>query len=152
MASDRFTNDYPAHWAVLATTVKDEAGWKCVRCNEPHNPKAGYCLTVHHFDGDKANEARWNLMALCQRCHLQVQGRVDPRIPILIDPSVWAMPYIAGLYEAGRCVPSPTYDVARWIGVYEASGREWPAWAPGVAMAMNSYPGGAGRNVESCKA
>src|SRR5262245_6663119 len=34
-------------------------------------------LTVHHLTGDKADCRWWNLAALCQRCHLSVQGRVN---------------------------------------------------------------------------
>lgn len=34
-------------------------------------------LTVHHLDGDKWNLEWWNLAALCQRCHLRIQARVD---------------------------------------------------------------------------
>ena len=33
-------------------------------------------LTVHHLDGDKANCRLWNLAALCQQCHLQIQAKV----------------------------------------------------------------------------
>lgn len=33
-------------------------------------------LTVHHLDADKANCRLWNLIALCQVCHLQVQGKL----------------------------------------------------------------------------
>ncbi len=33
-------------------------------------------LTVHHLDGDKANYRLWNLAALCQVCHLQIQAKV----------------------------------------------------------------------------
>lgn len=55
-------------------------------------------LTVHHFDGDKANCEWWNLMALCQRCHLIVQGRVNPNIPYFLEHSDWAKIYIAGFY------------------------------------------------------
>lgn len=29
-------------------------------------------LTVHHIDGDKKNNKRINLLALCQRCHLRL--------------------------------------------------------------------------------
>jgi hypothetical protein len=117
---------YPTDWKALAKIVKDEASWRCVRCQHEHCVPTGHVLTVHHFDGDKANCERWNLMALCQRCHLSVQGRVNPEIGLLTHPSVWAMPYIAGFYEAGRGVPSPSYDLAAWI---EEHG-EWPHWAP----------------------
>lgn len=55
-------------------------------------------LTVHHFDGDKANCEWWNLLALCQRCHLQIQTRVNPEIPFFLEHSEWAKPYVAGFY------------------------------------------------------
>lgn len=55
-------------------------------------------LTVHHFDGDKSNDAWWNTLALCQRCHLTIQCRVDPEIPFFLEHSEWAKPYVAGFY------------------------------------------------------
>lgn len=55
-------------------------------------------LTVHHLDGDKANDAWWNTLALCQRCHLQVQTTVDPRIPWFLEHSEWFKPFVAGFY------------------------------------------------------
>jgi hypothetical protein len=55
-------------------------------------------LTVHHLDGDKANDAWWNTLALCQRCHLQIQTTVDPRIPYFLEHSDWFKPYVAGFY------------------------------------------------------
>ena len=58
----------------------------------------GRILTTHHFDGDKANDEWWNLMALCQVCHLQVQTKVDPEIPFFLEHSAWAKPYVAGFY------------------------------------------------------
>jgi hypothetical protein len=55
-------------------------------------------LTVHHLDGDKRNCRWWNLAALCQRCHLQIQGKVrmDRRWPH--EHSEWFKPYVAGYY------------------------------------------------------
>lgn len=55
-------------------------------------------LTVHHFDGQKDNDAWWNTLALCQRCHLQIQTRVDPRVPWFLEHSDWMKPYVAGFY------------------------------------------------------
>lgn len=55
-------------------------------------------LTVHHLDGDKANDAWWNTLALCQRCHLTIQCKVDPNTPFFLEHSEWAKPYIAGFY------------------------------------------------------
>ena len=99
-------NDYPADWTDIATAIKDKAEWRCERCGVRHETKCPDCagdgvaqyqdvrfetfmcgtcggkgqrgrvLTVHHLDGDKANCADWNLAALCQRCHLSIQGRV----------------------------------------------------------------------------
>lgn len=55
-------------------------------------------LTVHHMDGDKANCEWFNLLPLCQRCHLQIQGKVNPEIPYFLEHSAWAKPYVAGFY------------------------------------------------------
>ncbi|MHA7813290.1 MAG: HNH endonuclease [Phycisphaerales bacterium] len=121
---------YADNWKHLATKVKDDANWQCVRCDHVHDCGSGHCLTVHHFDGNRDNNERWNLMALCQRCHLSVQARIDPDEPLLTEPSHWARPYIAGFYEAGNGIPGPTYDLEAWKDKYEASGRDWPAWAP----------------------
>lgn len=55
-------------------------------------------LTVHHLDGNKANCEWWNLLPLCQRCHLTVQSRVDPQTPYFLEHSPWFRPYVAGFY------------------------------------------------------
>lgn len=55
-------------------------------------------LTVHHLDGNKANCDWWNLLALCQRCHLTVQSRVNPQTPYFLEHSDWFKPYVAGFY------------------------------------------------------
>lgn len=56
--------------------------------------------TVHHFDGNKANCEWWNLLALCQRCHLKIQSRVNPQQPYMFEHSEWLKPYVAGFYAA----------------------------------------------------
>ena len=91
-------SEYPANWKEIARRVKDEAGWKCVRCNHAHSRENWRILTVHHWDGDKANCRWWNLMALCQRCHLSIQGRVDPHRPYFLEHAEWCKPYAAGFY------------------------------------------------------
>jgi hypothetical protein len=55
-------------------------------------------LTVHHLDGNKSNCEWWNLLALCQRCHLQIQTRVTPMTPWFLEHSEWFKPYVAGFY------------------------------------------------------
>jgi hypothetical protein len=91
-------NDYPPNWPEIAQRVKEEAGWKCLRCGHPHDPENGYTLTVHHLNGDKSNCRWWNLVALCQRCHLQIQHKVVMEQGYLWEHSEWFKPYAAGYY------------------------------------------------------
>lgn len=70
--------NYPANWPEIAQEVKNYAGWRCENCDHPHQVETGYCLTVHHLDGDKSNCRPKNLVALCQRCHLRVQAAYMP--------------------------------------------------------------------------
>jgi len=55
-------------------------------------------LTVHHLDGDKHNCAWWNLTALCQVCHLQIQAKVNMAQIYPLEHSSWFKPYAAGYY------------------------------------------------------
>lgn len=90
--------EYPPNWREIATAVKDAAGWRCIRCDRAHDVPSGYMLTVHHLDGDKGNCRWWNLLALCQRCHLSVQARVIPQRPWLFAHTSWFVPYVCGFY------------------------------------------------------
>jgi 5-methylcytosine-specific restriction endonuclease McrA len=65
-------------------TVRVEAEWRI--------------LTVHHLTGDKADCRWWNLAALCQRCHLTIQGKVVMNRRWLHVHSAWFQPYAAGWY------------------------------------------------------
>jgi 5-methylcytosine-specific restriction endonuclease McrA len=63
-------------WAALSLRVKEEQGNKCKFCgveNGDQNPYTGsiVVLTTAHLDHDDTNDARENLAALCQRCHLR---------------------------------------------------------------------------------
>lgn len=91
-------NEYPPDWPAIARAVKEAAGWRCVRCTEAHSRVGWHVLTVHHLDGDKSNNRWWNLLALCQRCHLSVQARVDPHQAYAFEHSEWFKPYAAGFY------------------------------------------------------
>ena len=55
-------------------------------------------LTVHHLTGDKRDCRWWNLAALCQRCHLRIQGRVQMARVWPHEHSEWFRPYVAGWY------------------------------------------------------
>lgn len=98
-----FSNDYTADWQEVARATKDEAGWKCIRCGHIH--EQGWILTVHHLDGDKANNAWWNVLALCQRCHLRIQGKVILSRPWMLEHSDWFKPYVAGYYARQAGLP-----------------------------------------------
>ena len=67
---------YPENWNEIAEARKVFFDYCCERCSHPHSPHTGYCLTVHHLDGNKQNNEDWNLAVLCQKCHLYMQGTV----------------------------------------------------------------------------
>lgn len=89
---------YPEDWQLIARQVKEAAKWHCIRCNHFHDRATWHILTVHHWDGDKSNCVWWNLLSLCQRCHLAIQGRVNPDQPYFLEHSDWIKPYVAGFY------------------------------------------------------
>ena len=91
-------NDYPRDWPEIARVVKKAAAWRCIRCDHSHDIASGHVLTVHHLDGDKANCRWWNLAALCQRCHLYIQGTVKMDQPFFLEHTDWMKPYAAGFY------------------------------------------------------
>jgi hypothetical protein len=107
--------------------VRQYAENRCVRCRHPYEPRGGewtrcdsQCrhsgpvrenadvieaqwriLTVHHLLlGDKAKRDLrwWNLVALCQRCHLTIQGKVIMEQVWPWEHSEWFKPYAAGWY------------------------------------------------------
>jgi 5-methylcytosine-specific restriction endonuclease McrA len=90
---------YPRDWSEIAWRIKETAGWRCERCQHVHDLASGHVLTVHHLDGNKANCAEWNLAALCQRCHLKIQARVNMN-QLFMEPifpvSEWFKPHLAG--------------------------------------------------------
>lgn len=94
--TDGLTGDYPPDWKEISNRIKEKAGWKCERCKHPHDVPAGYMLTVHHLDMNKPNTEDWNLAALCQRCHLRIQGRVDFNQQYMLEHSDWMKPHVEG--------------------------------------------------------
>lgn len=55
-------------------------------------------LTVHHLTGVKHDLRWWNLAALCQRCHLTIQGKTRMERRFLGAHSEWFKPHAAGWY------------------------------------------------------
>lgn len=99
------TGEYPPDWPEIARKVKEEAGWKCVRCGHPNERVSGHVLTVHHLDMNPANCAWWNIPALCQRCHLTIQAKVIMPRPWILPHSEWFKPYAAGYYARLNGLP-----------------------------------------------
>lgn len=93
----KFSGEYPEDWERIALAVKEKAGWKCERCGHRHDPRNGYCLTVHHLDGDKSNILDWNLAALCQRCHLAIQGKVNMFQCYMFEHTPWMKPHVEAM-------------------------------------------------------
>ncbi len=94
--------EYTADWPDVAKAAKDAAGWRCERCRHVHDYDAGYVLTVHHLDGDKGNNAAWNLAVLCQRCHLSIQGKVDMAQGWMLEHTPWMLPHVEGYLAATK--------------------------------------------------
>lgn len=115
--------EYPPNWAEIAKQVKADAGGKCVRCGHVHEPATGYTLTVHHLDLDKSNCEWWNLAALCQRCHLQIQGKVIMERPWMLPHSEWFKPYVAGYYAHHFGLPESREEVVRCVDHLIALGQ-----------------------------
>lgn len=105
--------------------VRMQAGHRCQRCKHPFvvgktpgewSPCDEQCrhggpiragdvveaqwrvLTVHHLNGVKHDCRWWNLVALCQRCHLVIQAKVYMDRPWVYEHSEWFKPYAAGYY------------------------------------------------------
>ena len=91
--------------------TKAEADQKCIRCGHANEAHTGYMLTVHHLDLNKSNCRWWNLVALCQRCHLRIQGKVDMDQSWMFDFSDWIKPYVAGYYAHRHRLP----DLKPWV-------------------------------------
>lgn len=72
--------------------------WAHVRSWDAEVQAAWRVMTVHHATGEKADCRWWNLLALCQRCHLSVQKRVQMDRVWVHEHSDWFKPYVAGFY------------------------------------------------------
>lgn len=114
---------YPPEWPQVAWLVKALAGWRCERCEAAHGP-IPRVLTVHHLDGDKANLEHWNLAALCQRCHLQVQNRVNFYQLWPLPHTRWMARHVADFNEWARRRGQPEMPLAGIVDRDPAS--YWP--------------------------
>ena len=68
---------YPNNWKLIRADILKRAGGCCELCGaknyEPHwKTGSRVILTVAHIDQDTTNNNSYNLLALCQRCHLRI--------------------------------------------------------------------------------
>lgn len=131
------TSEYPDNWEQIADAVKNAAGWCCVRCGHPHDPQAGYCLTVHHLDLDPQNCEWWNIPALCQRCHLQIQAKVILERQWMFEHSEWFKPYVAGYYAAVNGLPTSREYVMANLEMLLTFGRPNTGMKTDAAIALD---------------
>ena len=111
----KFTGEYPADWPQKSLAVKERAGWRCERCDHVDDASTGHALTVHHLDNDKSNCRDWNLAALCQRCHLHIQGKVNMAQSWMFDHSDWMRPHVKGYEEWVKGGESDTFRATQGI-------------------------------------
>lgn len=93
-------------------------------CTHPKDLKLRV-LTVHHLDGDKGNSAWWNLLALCQVCHLTIQAKVIPDRPYLWEHKPWFKVYAAGYYAAVAGLAPTRAEVEGDVDRFLALGQPW---------------------------
>jgi hypothetical protein len=94
----------PDHVHLARTDLDSERARRLVETTYmPYDPRIEAkwrVLTVHHLTMEKADCRWWNLVALCQRCHLQIQGKVKMSQVYPFEHSEWFKPYAAGYYAA----------------------------------------------------
>lgn len=63
---------YPFVWNKISEHVRRDANYECSMCGKAYLlPEFKSVLTVHHFNGEKADCRRRNLESMCWTCHLQ---------------------------------------------------------------------------------
>lgn len=110
------------------------------RCTHPRDRKLRI-LTVHHLTGKKDDNRWFNLLALCQVCHLQIQAKVIPEVPYLWRHREWFVPYVCGFYAAyyGRqdiTREEAMADPHRWLRM----GQPWLYEEPASDTARDVHP------------
>ena len=98
----------PEQWIVYDLSVMGQMACDAMMDEGPERLEQRYeveahwrILTVHHLlvgTEHKRNLKWWNLVSLCQRCHLVIQRKVDLSRVWPWPHSVWFQPYAAGWY------------------------------------------------------
>ncbi len=97
IVEEPMSGDYPDNWNEIAHAIKEASDWKCERCGHPQD----YCLTVHHLDMNKSNCEAYNLAALCQRCHLKMQAKIDMQHCYMYEHADWLKKHLPTARQMG---------------------------------------------------
>ena len=99
-------------------------------------------LTVHHLDLNKGNCAWWNIPALCQKCHLQIQHKVVMEQPYMFPHSEWFKIYVAPYYGVMEgLLPMTMNYFDSLLMVRKSFVKEWQEYLLSFGMAMTPIPG-----------
>ena len=70
---------YVWNWNIIREKIYKRDKYKCQLCGKTEKDLVGYYkkLTAHHIDYNKKNCKESNLITLCNRCNLRVNGSRD---------------------------------------------------------------------------
>ncbi|MCT7958499.1 HNH endonuclease [Laspinema palackyanum] len=84
---------YSKDWRTIALTIKEQAGWRCAKCDRQclrpgdditgltKSERTKITLTVHHHNRMPEDNRPENLIALCTSCHLGYHTRQQSNVP-----------------------------------------------------------------------
>ena len=81
-------NDYPEYpiWRAISRRAKIAAGFRCQICGHKKSEEENDShVTVHHLDGDKANNNERNLVVICWICHKKIQQDDPQKVREYVD-------------------------------------------------------------------
>ncbi len=100
---------YPTDWPDITYFIKHLAKWHCEHCGRANIAKVHRVLTTHHLNLIKS-DCRWtNLVALCQRCHLYVQGTYVPKQLYLLDDFIPSWVLSRGIHLSSAWLPDSCF-------------------------------------------
>lgn len=73
---DKLKDGYTVDWKQISWARREMDGYKCQNCEiDLSNYDDQFFLEVHHIDGNKTNNAKYNLKSLCVLCHSEIDDR-----------------------------------------------------------------------------
>lgn len=75
-------NVYAENWSDISFRYRKSVGFKCEKCERSFSASPEH-LHTHHRNGNKADNTRGNLEALCESCHARQPGHGHMGRPVL---------------------------------------------------------------------